>query len=202
MAAQAIARLGEQRPITKEADMAVQQETLIPAGVWEVDPVHSTIEFRVRNMGIVMILGYFEDFEGRLESDGEHVHVTGRVRTASVNTRNEKRDAHLRSPEFFDAEHDPEITFETKKVEATAENAFRAVGDITIKGVTREVEFDGRVDGTVDDPWGNERVGVSAHGTVNRRDFGLNWDTRAPAGEQLASDEVVIELHLGAVKQK
>jgi polyisoprenoid-binding protein YceI len=178
-----------------------QVPAALPAGTWSVDPVHSSVEFQVRNMGIVWVKGVFTDFTGTLESAGEPggVRASGTVEAASVDTRSEQRDQHLRGAEFFDVENHPQITFESTRVEPNADG-LRVMGNMTIKGITREVQLDATVQGTVDDPWGNQRVGVEATGTLNRRDFELNWDVRTPGGAQLASDDVRLILHLGAVK--
>ena len=125
--------------------------------------------------------------------------ASGTVEVASVDTRSEQRDQHLRGAEFFDVEKYPQITFESTRIEPNTDG-LRVVGDLTIKGITREVQLDATVQGTVDDPWGNQRVGVEATGTLNRRDFDLNWDVRTPGGAQLASDDVRLMLYLGAVK--
>jgi polyisoprenoid-binding protein YceI len=178
-----------------------QASTALPAGTWTVDPVHSSVEFQVRNMGIVWIKGVFTDFTGTIESTGEPggVRAGGSVEVASVDTRSEQRDQHLRSADFFDVENHPQIKFESTRIEPN-DGGLRLVGNLTIKGITREVQLDATVQGTVDDPWGNQRVGVEATGALNRRDFELNWDGRTPSGAPLASDEVRLILHLGAVK--
>ncbi len=178
-----------------------QVPTALPAGTWTVDPVHSSVEFQVRNMGIVWVKGLFTDFQGTVESTGQPggVRASGTVEAASVDTRSEQRDQHLRGADFFDVENHPQITFESTRIEPNADG-LRVVGNMTIKGITREVQLDATVQGTVDDPWGNRRVGLEATGTLNRRDFDLNWDVRTPGGAQLASDDVRLILHLGAVK--
>jgi polyisoprenoid-binding protein YceI len=178
-----------------------QASTALPAGTWTIDPVHSSVEFQVRNMGIVWVKGVFTDFTGTIESTGDAggVRANGSVEVASVDTRSEQRDQHLRGADFFDGENHPQIKFESTRIEPS-DGGLRVVGNLTIKGITREVQLDASVQGTVDDPWGNQRVGVEATGTVNRRDFDLNWDARTPSGAQLASDEVRLILHLGAVK--
>jgi polyisoprenoid-binding protein YceI len=178
-----------------------QDASALPAGTWSVDPVHSSVEFQVRNMGIVWVRGWFTDFSGTLESMGDPagVRASGSVEVASLDTRSEQRDQHLRGAEFFDVENHPRITFESTRIEPTGDGLL-VVGNLTIKGITREVRLEARIQGTVDDPWGNERVGVEATGTLNRRDFDLNWDVRTPGGAQLASDEVRLILYLGAVK--
>jgi polyisoprenoid-binding protein YceI len=173
----------------------------LPAGTWTVDPVHSSVEFQVRNMGIVWVKGLFTDFAGTIESTGKPggVRANGSVEVASVDTRSEQRDQHLRGADFFDVENHPQIKFESTGIEPN-DGELRVVGNLTIKGITREVQLDATVQGTVDDPWGNQRVGVEATGALNRRDFDLNWDVRTPGGAQLASDKVRLILHLGAVK--
>src|ERR1700736_53969 len=125
------------------------QETVIPAGTWSIDPAHSTVEFSVRNMGIVNVKGHFGEFEGTLESDGDldSVRARGSVQVASVNTRSEKRDEHLLADDFFDAENHPEITFESTRIEPAGDE-LRVIGNLTIRGTTREVELDAVVQGT------------------------------------------------------
>jgi polyisoprenoid-binding protein YceI len=173
----------------------------IPAGTWRVDPVHSSVEFHVRNLGIVNVKGFFSEFEGVLESGGDldSVRVYGTSQAASINTRSAKRDAHLRAPEFFDVDNHPELRFESTGVERAGDQ-LRVVGDLTIKGITREVQFDAVIDGSVPDPWGGERVGVQATAKIDRRDFGLKWDVAGPTGELLVANEVKIEIDIGAVK--
>jgi polyisoprenoid-binding protein YceI len=177
----------------------VPTKTEVPVGTWNVDPVHSSVEFQVRNMGIVTIQGFFPDFEGSLESSGERLHARGSVKTATITTRSEKRDQHLRAEDFFDVHNHPEITFSATNF-APARDGYRVTGKLTIKGITQQVEFDATVEGTTADPWGGERVGVEAVGEVDRRDFDLNWDVKTPGGVPLASYQVKILLHIGAVE--
>ena len=179
--------------------IASTASTQIPAGTWVVDPAHSSVEFQVRNMGIVTIKGFFEEFEGSFESDGETVSVSGAAKAASVNTRQEQRDEHLRSEDFFDVANHPEIQFRSTRVERSGDG-FDVTGPLTIRGITRDVTFHASVQGTTPDPWGNERVGIEASGEIDRRDFGLNWDAATPSGAPLASYDVKILIHVGAVK--
>ena len=172
----------------------------LPTGTWSVDPVHSSVEFSVRNMGIVNVKGHFSDFEGTLESTEEDAKTRGSVKVASVNTRSEKRDGHLLAGDFFDAESHPEITFESTRIEPDGDR-LRVVGDLTIKGTTHEVELYATVEGETDDPWGGHRVGLSVTGEVDRHDYGLNWNVETPGGIALASAKVKIHLEIGAVQQ-
>jgi polyisoprenoid-binding protein YceI len=183
------------------ATTATTQETGLPVGTWQIDPVHSSLEFQVRNMGLVTVKGFFADFEGSLEAgeDGD-ARAEGTIKAASVHTRSEKRDEHLRAPDFFDVEQYPEIAFRVTGVEPDGE-ALKVHGELTIKGITRPVELHAEVTGSGPDPWGGERVGVAAYGEVDRRDFDLHWDVRTPTDVPLASHKVKIEAQIGAVKQ-
>ena len=126
---------------------------LVPAGVWKVDPVHSSIEFGIRHLLITTVKGTFADFDGTIEirEDGTG-HAVGTIRAASIDTREPQRDEHLRSPDFFDAGSFPEIHFESTYVGSGEGNAFRVVGDLTIRGVTRELELEARFEGSARDP--------------------------------------------------
>jgi polyisoprenoid-binding protein YceI len=180
---------------------ATRQETGLPVGTWQIDPVHSSLEFQVRNMGLVTVKGFFADFEGSLEvGDDGNAQAEGTVQAASVHTRSEKRDEHLRAPDFFDVEQHPEIAFRVTGVEPDGDS-LKVHGALTIKGITRPVEFRAEVTGSGPDPWGGERVGVAAYGEVDRRDFDLHWDVRTPTDVPLASHKVKIEAQIGAVKQ-
>ena len=180
---------------------ATRQATALPVGTWQIDPAHSSLEFQVRNMGLVTVKGFFPDFEGSLEvgEDGA-VRAQGTVQVASVNTRSAKRDEHLRAADFFDVETHPEIAFRVTGVEPDGDG-LKVHGELTIKGITRPVDLRAEVTGSGPDPWGGERVGVAAHGEVDRRDFDLRWDVRTPADVPLVSHKVKLEAHIGAVKQ-
>jgi polyisoprenoid-binding protein YceI len=186
---------------TTTAASATTPKTGLPVGTWQIDPVHSSLEFQVRNMGLVTVKGFFADFEGSLEVDESgHAQASGTIQAASVHTRSEKRDEHLRAPDFFDVEQHPEIAFSVTGVEPDGE-ALKVHGALTIKGITRPVELRAEVTGAGPDPWGGERVGVAAYGEVDRRDFDLRWDVRTPTDVPLASHKVKIEAQIGAVKQ-
>jgi polyisoprenoid-binding protein YceI len=176
---------------------------LIPAGTWVTDPVHSSVEFSVRNMGVVNVTGHFADFEGSVKSDGtlEGTSAEGTVDVASVYTRAAKRDEHLLADDFFAAEQHPQIRFTASRFEQDGDRV-KVYGDLTIKGTTRPVEFDVAVESDpVEDPWGGTRIGLEIDGQVDRRDYGLNFDAATPAGIPLASNAVKLILHLGLVKQ-
>ncbi len=170
-------------------------------GTWNVDPSHSSVEFQVKHMGIATVKGFFSDFEGSLEvaEDGT-ISAGGGVKAASINTRAAQRDEHLRSAEFLDAENHPELRFRSKSVEQIAEDSYRIVGDLTIRGVTREVEFEAVTEGVDQDPWGNTRVGLAVVGEIDREQFGLTWNQALESGGVLVSKKVKLLLDLSAVK--
>jgi polyisoprenoid-binding protein YceI len=174
----------------------------VPAGAWNVDPAHSSVGFQVKHMMITTVRGHFREFEGTIESgeNPEECRAHGSAKAASIDTGHADRDAHLRGPDFFDAEHYPEIRFESRDVEHLGGNVHRVVGDLTIKDQTRRVEFEASVEGAGEDPWGNERVGVAVRGTINRNDFGLTWQQRLAAGGLLVGEEVDIVIDASCVR--
>jgi polyisoprenoid-binding protein YceI len=177
--------------------------TLIPTGTWNVDPGHSSVDFAVKHLGIATVRGTFDEFEGRLEigDDITSAKAFGTIKTASVNTKEAQRDAHLRSPDFFDAESHPELTFVSTAIEPVDDETFRVIGDLTIHGVTKEIRLEAVVQGTETDPWGNERVGLEVVGQLNRGDFGMTFNQALGSGNMLVSDKVKLSLDISAVKQ-
>jgi polyisoprenoid-binding protein YceI len=175
----------------------------VPAGTWRVDPAHSSVAFEVKHMMIATVRGLFSEFEGVLEAaadDPSNSRAWGRVMVASIDTGNADRDEHLRSPEFFDAERYPEMTFETTHIENIGGGAYDVRGDLTIKGQTREIEVGAVVEGAGEDPWGNERVGISIRGEINRTEFGLTWQQPLASGGLLVGEEVRILIDISAVR--
>ena len=172
---------------------------------WTLDATHSQVEFAVKHMMFTTVRGRFADVEGTVTLDDaapgrSSVEVT--IRTDSVDTRVEARDAHLCGEDFFHAEEHPTITFRSRGVEgslAKPGDAFRVVGDLTIRGVTREVVLDAVFEGTGTDPWGNTRSGFSAVTAIDRRDFGLTWNQGLETGGVLVGHEVKIKLEVQAV---
>jgi polyisoprenoid-binding protein YceI len=147
---------------------AVASKIIIPAGTWAVDPVHTTIGFQVTDTSDLFstIVGRFTDFEGRIEG-GEEASFGGTIRVASISTDNDQRDAHLRSPDFLDAEKHPEIRFRSTAVEPTGEDAFHVRGELTIKDTPFEIELDGRVRGVGTGKAGDERLVFDADGAFD-----------------------------------
>ena len=171
---------------------------------WNLDPEHSTIEFRVTHMVISKTTGRFTDYAGFIDMDAEDGMVTAietTIKAGSVTTNHIKRDTHLRNPEFLDVQQYPTITFKMKSYKKTAEG-FTAVGDFTLHGVTKEVTLAGRYNGATKDPWGNTRAGFSAEGKFNRKDFGMVWNKTLDSGGLVVSDEVQVRLDIEYIKAK
>ncbi len=176
--------------------------TIAPTGTWNVDPTHSRVGFSVKHLGIATVRGTFHEFEGTLEigDDLSSARAYGTVKTASVDTSESARDDHLRSADFFDAENHPEITFASTSIEAIDEDSLKIVGDLTIKGVTNEVELLAELGGTEADPWGNDRVGFEAVGKISRGAFGMKFNVALGSGNAVVGDKVTLSLDVSAVK--
>jgi polyisoprenoid-binding protein YceI len=175
--------------------------TLVPAGTWNIDPSHSSIGFSVKHMVIATVRGRFTTFSGSITADADGLtSVTGTIDAASIDTNQEQRDTHLRSADFFEVETHPHITFASTRVEPAGDGRFRIVGDLTIKGTTREVTLDAEVQGAGADPWGNDRVALEAKGEINRKDYGLNWNQALEAGGVLVGEKIKLTLDLSTVR--
>lgn len=172
---------------------------------WQVDYSHSDIQFKVRHMMISKVRGRFEDFEATIDFDPENptnTNVEVSVDLASINTRDEKRDGHLRSADFFDVENNPTMTFSSTRVEQDDEYHGRLFGDLTIGDVTKEIVLDVEYAGMAKSPWGTTSAGFSATGKLNRKEFGLNWNAALETGGVLVGDEVEIAIEVEIVKQE
>ena len=171
---------------------------------WDIDPVHSTVEFKVKHMMIANVRGHFSKVSGVLtrdESDVTKSTVEASIEAASIDTRDDQRDAHLRSADFLDVENHPWLTFVSTKINKLGIGEVAVEGDLTIRGVTQPVTFN--VEGPtppIKDPWGNVRIAVSATTKINRKDFGLTWNTALETGGILVGDEVTITLEIEFVK--
>jgi polyisoprenoid-binding protein YceI len=177
--------------------------TAIPTGTWTVDQAHSKVGFAVKHMGIATVRGEFKDFEGTLEiaDDLSSAKAYGTVKPASVDTNEPQRDAHLRSPDFFDADTYPELTFESTNIEAVNEDTFRITGNLTLHGVTNEIVLSAEVHGTDVDPYGNEKVGLEITGQLSRGEFGMKFNQALGSGNMLVADKVKLALDISAAKQ-
>lgn len=170
---------------------------------WTLDPSHSTVEFVAKHMMITTVRGRFAEFAGTIVADEQNlgdssVEVT--FNAASIDSRSEQRDGHLRSADFLDVETYPEVTFRSTRVEGSKEK-FKLTGDLTIRDVTRPITLDVTFEGTGKDPWGGTRSSFSASGKFDRRDYGLTWNLALEAGGILVSNEVKIQIEAQAVLQ-
>ena len=178
--------------------------TIVPTGTWAIDAAHSKVGFAVKHMGIATVRGEFTQFEGTLEvgEDLASVRARGTVQTDSVDTNEPQRDAHLRSADFFDAEHNPLITFESTRIEPLDEESFRITGNLTMAGITQELVLHAQLLGAELDPWGNERVGLEVTGQLSRGDYGMKFNQALGSGNMLVSDRVTLTLDISAVRQE
>ena len=169
---------------------------------WNIDPTHSTVGFSIRHMVFSKVRGRFLKYTGAIQLDDElaksWVEVT--IDAASIDTRDEKRDAHLRSPDFFDVERYPTLRFRSAGFQWTGKNAFDLPGELTIHGVTRPVVLRTTYDGLIPDPWGNTRAAFTAETEIDREDFGLTWNVALETGGVMVSKQVKIEIELEVVR--
>lgn len=171
---------------------------------WEIDSSHSGIHFAVRHMVLARVRGQFARWSGSvLVEDGDlgRASVAVVIDASSIDTGVADRDNHLKSADFLDVASYPEITFKSKRADKQSDEAVRVAGDLTIRGVTREVELEVEYTGRTRDPWGNERAGFAAKTAIDRKDFGLTWNQILEAGGVLVGDRVTIEIEIEAVKQ-
>jgi len=171
----------------------------IPAGRWQFDPAHSSVMFSVRHMMVSKVRGRFASFTVDLVTAEapQRSTVTATVDTASIDTHDAKRDEHLRTNDFFDIENYPTMTFRSTGIEGGGES-YQLRGDLTIKDVTKPVTFDVEVGGVGADPWGNTKVGFTASTSINRKDFGLEYNSALETGGVLIGDKVTIDVDIEA----
>jgi polyisoprenoid-binding protein YceI len=182
------------------AESATATQTPLPTGTWKVDPVHSSVEFQVKHLGIATVKGQFKEFEGTLEVTPDGVSARGSVATASVDTREPQRDGHLRSPDFFDADQHPKITFQSTAVRAIDDEDFEIEGDFTLHGITRPLKLIATLEGTETDHEGHPRVGLSATAQISRGDHDMKFNMALGSGNVVVGDKVKILLDISAVK--
>jgi polyisoprenoid-binding protein YceI len=173
------------------------------SGSYTIDPSHSRIGFVARHAMVTKVRGSFNEFSGAGHLDAEDptrstVELT--IQAASIDTRNADRDAHLRSNDFFDMEQYPEIAFRSTAVQPVDAEHYRVAGDLTIKGVTKPVTVEVEYTGSAVDPFGNQRVGFEGTTTVNRKDWGVNWNAALEAGGVLVSEKVTLEFEVSAIR--
>lgn len=173
-------------------------------GTYTIDPAHSRFGFVARHAMVTKVRGQFNEFDGTIEVDANDPTKSSAelvIQAASIDTRNAERDAHLRSNDFFAMDEYPEIRFVSTAIEpGDDEDHFRVTGDLTIRGVTKPVTFDLEFTGAAIDPWGNIRIGLEGSTVVNRKDWGVSWNTALEAGGVLVSENVTIEFEIEGIK--
>ena len=173
--------------------------TIAPAGTWSLDPVHSRVDFEVSYLAGTF-KGEFHEIGAELTVDGERASLAGRATVASVDVRDENLSAHLQSPDFFDSERHPELRFTADDIRLDGDAKVSVEGELTIKGVTKPVAVTGTVSVPIADPYGNERIGLNLTTSVDRTDFGVDWNAPLPSGEPALANEVSIIAELQFVK--
>jgi polyisoprenoid-binding protein YceI len=170
---------------------------------WQLDRAHTQIQFSARHLMVTNVRGQFEDFDITVNFDEENLvnsSVEATIKAESLNTRVADRDTHLRSADFLDAANYPVITFKSKNIALNGANSGRIVGDLTIRGVTREVVLDVEYTGLLKNPWGQFAAGFNAHTVLNRKDWGLTWNVALETGGVLVGDEIKVEIEAELVK--
>ena len=173
------------------------------SGNYVIDPAHTRIGFVARHAMVTKVRGAFNEFEGSAVVDGtDFTKSTGQltIQAASIDTRNEQRDAHLRSNDFLAMEEYPQITFVSTAVETTGPTSFDVTGDLTIKGVTNSVTISFEFEGAATDPYGNLRVGFEGSVVINRKDYGVSWNAALETGGVLVSEKITLEFEVSAIK--
>jgi len=169
---------------------------------WKIDPAHTTVEFSAKHLMITTVKGRFTEIEGSITVNGdspEAASVEVTMQAASIDTRTEQRDQHLRSADFLDAEKYPTITFKSTKIAGSKEQ-FKLTGNLTIHGTTRPVTLDVTHEGEAKDPWGGQRIGFSATGKIDRREYGLVWNQALETGALLVSNDIKIQIDAQAIR--
>ncbi len=173
------------------------------AGLWTIDASHTRIGFMARHAMVTKVRGAFNEFEGSASVDADDFtrsSATITIKAASIDTRNEQRDGHLRSNDFLAMDEFPEITFASSAVTQTGPTSFELSGDLTIKGVTQLVEVPFEFEGLATDPFGNLRAGFEGQVTISRKDYGITWNAALETGGVLVSDKIVLEFEVSAIK--
>jgi polyisoprenoid-binding protein YceI len=197
--------LGCNRETKEDSEMATAVETAPAIGgktTWKLDPSHTIVEFSAKHLMITTVKGRITDVEGTIYADDTEPaksSVVATLNAATIDTRTEQRDNHLRSADFLDVVNFPKIEFRSTRIEGDSED-FKLTGDLTIRGVTKPVALDVTFEGRTKDPWGGERIGFSAKGKIDRRDYGLTWNQLLETGGAVVGNEIKIALEVEAVK--
>jgi polyisoprenoid-binding protein YceI len=172
--------------------------------VWNFDPAHTSIEFKVKHMMVTTVKGTFNEFTGQIVGDLENptgAEIDVQINAASIDTHNEQRDAHLRSADFLETDTYPQILYKSTRIEHLSDDKFKVYGDLTIHGVTREIDLDGTLNGHNTTPYGQQVIGLSAVGELSRKDFGLTYNAALETGGWMISDALKLDFEVEAIKQ-
>jgi polyisoprenoid-binding protein YceI len=173
--------------------------TKLPTGTWSIDPVHSSIGFGVKHLGVSTFRGSFKDAAGSIVTEDDAIRsIDGSVQVANVVTEEPALTGHLNSEDFFDAANHPELTFKSTSVEQTDDGRLRVTGDLTLRGVTRPAELDAEIEGVGDGPDGKTRIGITATGGIDRSDWGITWNAPLANGAFAVAERVTLTLHVEA----
>jgi polyisoprenoid-binding protein YceI len=174
----------------------------LPTGTWNVDPAHSQVEFRVKHTGIATFKGRFTAFDGVIKTEDDSIaSVEGSVDVTSIRTNDERLDGHLQSPDFFDAENHPKIQVKTTGPAVETDRGLKLTADLSIRGITKPVEFDVQVEGHGVDPWGNERIALAAQAEIDRNEWDITWNTLLENGSKYLGERVTLVLDAEAIRQ-
>lgn len=171
---------------------------------WSIDPTHSEIGFKVKHMMFTNVSGKFNDYEATITSDKnnfENASINFSADIKSIDTGNTDRDNHLRSADFFDIENNPKMTFKSSSFTKVDDGSYELTGKLNIRGTEKEVKLPVEFSGIMTDPWGNTKIGLNITGKINRKDWGLNWNSALEAGGVLVSDDVRLNIELQFAKQ-
>ncbi len=171
---------------------------------YKIDADHSDVAFKVKHLMISTVTGHFKKFDATLEVEGEDfatAKATFEAEVGSIDTKNEQRDNHLKSDDFFNADEFPTLNFKSTAVQKESDNEFKLIGDLTIRDVTKQVELNVEYNGKTKDPWGNERMGFEVNGKINRKDYGLKWSAVTEAGGLVVADDVKLAMNVEMIKQ-
>ena len=172
--------------------------------IWNFDVTHSSIEFKVKHMMVTSVKGQFKEFTGQIIGNLEDpttAEIDVQINAASIDTRQEQRDAHLRSADFLETDTYPQILYKSTRIERVGDDKFKVYGDLTIHGVTREIDLDGTFNGHNTTPYGQQVVGLSAQGELSRKDFGLTWNAALETGGWMVGDILKLDFEIEAIKQ-
>ena len=182
--------------------MSTTTPLTVPAGTYSVDPSHSSVAFEVKHMGIATVRGEFRTFQGTLEATDETLSLQGTVDVASIDTRDEGRDGHLKSPEFFDVEQQPQITFHSTTADVAESGAVQLAGEITIKGITKPIEATGSWTTPAADAFGNTRGHLNLEAVIDRSEWDMNWNMPLPSGGNVLANDVTLTVEISLVEQQ